>query len=354
MKYFKLSFIALAFAGASISAKADLVGVDLDGASPFSVDRLFSNLKVSDQNGAAPGELDAFSFYFDTNDSGGINGGDLVIDTASIPLIFDDLNSTGINSIINGFGNLELSYFLAGYAETQFFNIDDGNGGTISEEFITNPNFEMGLFNIFTTDQSGVRTGLAASFSLDTYEVNLQEASTDPEPSITFTGTAVEAGSGSSVGGFYNEKDTAFADLIADNLPPTFFAELAFTNLEDVFTSVTQLNSSPFILDGNQQTLAQVTAGPVNANTGDNNDRNFSRQSPFIESYLDFDTGSDSIFRDFYQNIRLPNSDELAFFRQTAFTAEKIVIDQAVSAPSMLGAFGACLLALVGLRRRKA
>lgn len=322
MKTFTKTLLASTMLLAATASNAGTVQVDLDG---NGVLVSFEELDI--------GRFTADSYYVDLDGDGVIENGDIVFDNANnIEIDRYDIGAT-TETFVGG--KLELNYVIAGFA------VVDDNTGTILD-----PNFSHGIFNLFTLDDNGNRTGLAASFGLDSYFVDInnglgpiQGQIFDAE--IEFTGTAVEAGSEASVGGLFDQWGVSFQDLIAGGNPPTFFAELDFEEPSEVISNVGDLQAT-------NKTVGQIWGPEVNNHP---TECNFGGCSTFIFQDNQFSTGSDSLweairstFRDGFENLDV-------YTRSTILDTDELIIN--ASAPGTLGVFGAGLLALAGLRRRK-
>lgn len=321
MKMIKKTLLASAILMGVSTANAGVVQVDFDGSGQTTS---FDELDV--------GRFEANSYYVDMDGDGIIENGDIVFDNANNVLVdeyffgVDDFNFTG--------GNLELNYVVAGFAQ-----IDDQTGTLL------NPNFSLGIFNLFTLDQNGDRTGLAVSFSMDRYEleINFDNSGTSiDDAEIEFFGKAVEAGSEQSVGGFSDQWGVSFQDLIAGGTPPTFFAQLDFLRPQEAITNVADLESTG-------KKVGQIWGPEVNNHPAD---CNFGGCSTFIFQDNEFSTGSDSLWEAIRGTFRDGNENLNVYTRSTTLDTEEITID--ANAPTSLGIFGAGLLALAGFRRRKA
>lgn len=324
MKNFAKTLLASSMLLASATASAGTIQVDLDGGG---IDVAFEELDL--------GRFTADSYYVDLDGDGIIENGDIVFDNAN-NIVIDRYDFGPSTQTFTG-GALELNYVVAGFAQ-----IDD-NTGTI-----LNPNFSQGIFNLFTLDANGDRTGLAASFGLGSYFVDINNGF-GPGPQgqifdaeIEFTGTAVEAGSEDSVGGFFDQWGTSFQDLIAAGTPPTFRAELDFENPSEVISNANDLTNTG-------QTVSQIWGPEVNNFPSE---CNFGGCSTFIFQDNEFSTGSDSLWESLRSTFRDGLESNNVYTRSTLLDADEILIS--ANSPATLGIFGAGLLALVGLRRRKA
>jgi hypothetical protein len=322
MNKFAKTLLASSVLLASASASAGLVQVDFDG---NGISVAFDELDL--------GRFQADSYYVDVDGDGTIENGEIVFDNANNIVI--DRYDFGISTEDFVGGALELNYIVAGFA-----TIDDNTG------LLLDPNFSVGIFNLFTLDTNGDRTGLAASFSMDSYLLDINNGQgpingniSDAE--IEFRGVAVEAGSENSLGGFFNIGGVSFQDLIAAGNPPSFRAELDFETPTDAITNVNDLNATG-------QVVSDIWGPEVNNNT---TACNFGGCSTFIFQDNQFSTGSDSLWEAIRGTFRDGFENDDVYTRSTVLDADEILIN--VSAPGTLGMLGATLLALGGLRRRR-
>lgn len=320
MKMFKKTLLASAMLLGVSAANAGVVQVDFNGDGQTTI---FDELDV--------GRFQADSYYVDGDGDGIIENGDIVFDNANNVLV--DEYFFGINDEEFVGGNLELNYVVAGFAQ-----IDDSTG------MLLNPNFSLGIFNLFTLDDNGNRTGLAVSFSMNDYvlEINQDSNGSIDDAEIEFTGTAVEAGSEQSIGGFSDQWGASFQDLIAGGNPPTFYAQLDFLDPSEVVTNVSGLQNTG-------KKVKDIWGPEVNNHPAD---CNFGGCSTFIFQDNEFSTGSDSLWEAIRSTFRDGNENLNVYTRTATLDTEEITIE--ANAPASLGIFGAGLLALAGFRRRKA
>jgi hypothetical protein len=322
MNRFIKTLIASSAVIASTAASASVISVDFDG-NGTTVE--FEELDL--------GRFTADSFYVDMDGDGVIENGDIVFDNANNILIDRYDFGPTTQSFVDG--ALELNYIVAGFAV-----IDDQTG------LLLDPNFSVGIFNLFTLDDNGDRTGLAASFSMDSYYLDINNGfgpinGTIFDAEIEFTGTAVEAGSEDSLGGFFNAQGYSFQELIANGTPPSLRAELDFETPSDVISNVNDLVATGKV-------VSQIWGPEVNNHP---TECNFGGCSTFIFQDNEFSAGSDALWEQIRGTFRDGNENKNVYTRSTILDADEILIN--VPEPSTLAVFSAALLGLVGFGRRR-
>ena len=171
MKTYSKTLLALAAVGA-FSANASIIQID------FGTGDSNDNVSFIDLNA---GPINAKSYIVDTDMQDGFNTGDLIVDSGYKLFVgnFTTPDNTignfftlgGAPDSVNTSYALELNYLVWGQAI-----VDSG--------FVL-PNFTDGIFNVFLTEQDGKRIGLAASFDLQSYQIDV---STSTSPQIRFNG----------------------------------------------------------------------------------------------------------------------------------------------------------------------
>ena len=348
MKTYSKTLLALAAVGA-FSANASIIQIDF-GSGDSSDNVSFTDLGA--------GSVSAKSFIVDSDTQNGFNTGDLIVDSG-YQLFIDDFitpdnidgnffTSGGAPGAVNTPYGLELNYLVWGQAI-----IDSG--------FVL-PNFTDGIFNLFLTEQDGTRIGLAASFDLQSYQIDDPSTSTDPQ--IRFNGHLIEASGTTSAdnmngfvtdngrtsnnqGSLSNMYGTPFAEILQNNGLVSFSASLDFANgseialLTDFDTSETVGDLVDYVnrWDGNPSDAQDCVFGAcsefiVNSNNAGNDTR-----------------GSDYLWDDFRIGTLNPLSGNDVASRAVTLSSDDIVIN--ANAPATMGVLGAGLLVLAGLRRRK-
>ncbi len=351
MKTYSKTLLALAAVGA-FSANASIIQID------FGSGDSNDNVSFTDLDANA---INAKSYIVDTDNQAGYNTGDLIVDsgyqlfvggfTTPDNISGNFFTSGGAPGSVNTTYGLELNYLVWGQAI-----VDSG--------FVL-PNFTDGIFNVFLTEQNGTRTGLAASFDLQSYQIEAPSTSTSPQ--IRFNGNLIEASGTTDAensdgyvtnSGVTNNNQGSFSDMYG-----TTFAEILQNNgLVSFSASLDFVGGSEIALLSDFDTTSETVQDLVDdvnryeGNGSDDQDCVFGACSEFIvnSSNAGNDTrGSDYLWDDFRRNILDPltaRSDNVAT-RAVALASDDIVIN--ANAPATMGVLGAGLLALAGLRRRK-